>query len=152
LVKLHTLNPPGKSSPPTAADQAATLAAGESLLEQIRALHHAFEPNPELGEVLATGLCYRVTSLTGKDAFTQRQPYLAETRALILEYPLQRGIQEKQAQSIFVTVAETAGTPEGNPTTLAPLLAELQGLIELNRDSPVILDLLRLLNPPTNPS
>ncbi len=152
LLRLHTLDVRGNPSSESSADQAATLAAGEALLEQIRALHHAFEPNPELGEVLATGLCYRVTSLTGKDAFAQRQPYLAEMRSLILEYPLRRSIQEKQAQSIFVTVAETSGTPEGNPDTLAPLLAELQGLIEMNRDSPVILDLLRSLSPPTNPS
>jgi hypothetical protein len=152
LLRLHTLDVRGIPSPESPVDRAATLAAGESLLAEIRALHHAFEPNPELGEVLATGLCYRVTSLTGEDAFAQRQTYLAETRSLILEYPLQRGIQEKQAQSIFVTVAQTSGTPEGNPNTLAPLLAELQGLIEMNRDSPVILDLLRSLSPPTNPS
>jgi hypothetical protein len=131
---------------------AAALAAGESLLEEVRALHRTFEPNPDLGEVLATGLSYRITSLAGEDAFTRRQTYLAEMRSLILEYPSTRGIQERQAQSIFLTVLQTSGTPDGNPDTLAPLLGELQALIEMNRDSPVILDLLRSLGSIMNPT
>jgi len=147
LLKLHTLDVPEFPSPESAADRAASLAAVDSLLADVCALHHKFEPNPDLGEVLATGLSYRVSSLTGEDAFTQRQSYLAEMRSLILKYPLQRSIQEKQAQSLFVTIAQTSGTTEGDPDTLAPLLSELQGLVEVNRDSPVIHDLLRLLGP-----
>jgi len=134
LLKLHT------------SDEEASLAEGDSLLAQVRSLHHQFEPNPELGEVLATGLSYRISSFAGEDAFSRRQSYLAEMRSLILEYPMQRGIQEKQAQSLFLTIAQTPGTPYANQETLAPLLAELQGLIEANRESPVILDLLRSLS------
>ena len=130
----------------------AALAAGESLLKEVRALHRAFEPNPDLGEVLATGLSYRVASLAGSDAFTPRQTCLAEMRSLILEYPSTRGIQERQAQSIFLTVLQTSGTPDGNPDTLAPLLGELQALIEMNRDSPAIFDLLRSLRSIMNPT
>jgi hypothetical protein len=160
LVSLHSVEvselpspeSPGSDVEDLKARRAAALAAGESLLEEVRALHRAFEPNPDLGEALALGLSYRVSSLAGEDAFKQRQAYLTETRSLILEYPLQRGIQEKQAQSLFLTVLQTSGTPDGNPETLAPLLQELQGLIEINRDSPVILDLLRSLSSIMNPT
>lgn len=134
------------------ARRSAILEAGESLLDEVRALHRSFEPDPYLGEVLATGLSYRVTSLAGEEAFSLRQRYLAETRSLIVEYPSTRAIQERQAQSIFYTVLQTSGTPDANPETLAPLLAELQGLIEMNPDSPVILDLLRSLQSINNPT
>lgn len=146
LVKLRTVAdsefPPSASAP----DSAASLAAIESLLADVRALHHQFEPDPELGDVLATGLCYRVSSLAGEDAFSRRQSYLAEMRSLILAYPLQRSIQENQVRALFLTIQQASGTPEATEETVAPLLAEFGTLVELNHDSPVILSLFQSLS------
>ena len=160
VLSLRQLHLPEPSAPVsathTAAEQtaserskafyAAALTAGDSLLDEVRALHRAFEPDPDLGEVLALGLAYRVTSVTSENAFTIRQSCLAEIRSLILKYPSTRTIQVTQAQVVFFTISQTGGTPDGTTETLAPLLAEIRGLAEMNPDNPVILDLYRLLS------